>query len=377
MEPLNIYLTGISREAEAKLLGALRDLNVSRLSEPPSGADPKDRPGVAVIGLNGNADGAFALVARLAASGTRVAVVGPAQDSDLILRAMRAGAREFAVSGETERIAAAVRGMIAPEAGLATGETTVVFPAKGGMGATTIATNLAAALAGRGQSSCLVDLDLQLGDVTAFLDVRGGYTITDVIANMRRLDRDLLEASVVAHRSGVRVLAQAERIEEGEHVDAESIGKLLGFLRQHFSHVVVDGLRGFDDRALAALDHADRIMLVVTQEVPAVRNAQRCVALFRKLSYPDSKIELVVNRLVKGSNITPEVIAETVGLPVTTTLGNDFASATRAIQRGSTILEEAPRSPLSHELATLAERLAGAGDAAPSGGFLKRLFGGR
>ncbi|MFY3744674.1 AAA family ATPase [Anaeromyxobacter sp. Red801] len=374
MEPKGIYVTGLAPAAEAELLTSLRDLRLARVDEAPARVDDATRTPLAVVGLNGNPDGAFATVARLSASGARVAVVGPAKDPDLILRAMRAGAREYAVVGDAARLQQAVRSLARTDGAAAAGQVLAVFPAKGGMGATTLAANLAADLVRGGDRTCLVDLDLQLGDVNAFLDVHGGYTITDVVANMRRLDRELLDASVQAHRSGVHVLAQEERLEEAEHLDAAAVEKLIAFLRQHYQHLVLDGLRGFDERSLGALDAADRVVLVVTQEVPAVRNAQRCVELFRKLGYPDAKLAIVVNRCLRSSNITPEVIAETLGVPVTATVANDFAAASRAVQRGSTILEEAPRSALSRDVSTLARKLSGADQDRRRPGMLRRMF---
>jgi pilus assembly protein CpaE len=374
METKAIYVTGLAPAAEAELLSSLHDLRIAQVEEPPTRAEDPARTPLAVVGLNGNPDGAFVTIARLSAAGARVAVVGPAKDPDLILRAMRAGAREYAVVGDAAKLQQAVRSLARPDGAAAAGQVLAVFPAKGGMGATTLAANLAAALVTGGDRACLVDLDLQLGDVNAFLDVHGGYTITDVVANMRRLDRELLDASVVAHRSGVHVLAQEERLEEAEHLDAAAVEKLIGFLRQHYGHLVLDGLRGFDERSLAALDAADRVVLVVTQEVPAVRNAQRCVELFRKLGYPDAKLAIVVNRCLKSSNITPEVIAETLGVPVTAAVANDFASASRAVQRGSTILDEAPRSALARDVATLARKLSGGDQDRRRPGMLRRMF---
>lgn len=375
MEKIGFYVTGIAEDAEKALSGGLRDLRLSRVADP--SGEPEQRPAVALVGLNGNAEAAFETVARLSAAGTRVAVAGPAHDPELILRAMRAGAREYAVASEPKKLEQAIRSLVQPIPGATAGAVTAIFPAKGGMGATTLATNLAAALVQGGERVCLVDLDLQLGDVTAFLDVHGGYTVSDVIANMRRLDRGLLDASVAAHASGVRVLAQGERLEEAEQLDAAAIGRLFAFLRQHYAHVIVDGLRGFDELSLAALDACDRVALVVTQEVPAVRNAQRCVELFRKLGYPDEKLAVVVNRHLKGSSITAQVIADTLGLPVTASVGNDFGAASRAVHRGTTIREEAPRSPVVRDLDQLATALGRQEDAVEAPGLLRRLFGGR
>jgi pilus assembly protein CpaE len=191
---------------------------------------------------------------------------------------------------------------------------------------------------------------------------------------MRRLDRDLLDASVATHRSGVHVVAQGERLEEAEQIDTASVEKLLGFLRQHYSHVIVDGLRRFDELALATLDASDRILLLVTQEVPSVRNAQRCMEIFRKLTYPDERTALVVNRYLKSSNITAQVIGETLGIPVTGTIANDFAATSRAVHRGATLLEEAPRSPIVRDLQALAAVIGGEAKGARNVGMLRRLF---
>jgi pilus assembly protein CpaE len=237
---------------------------------------------------------------------------------------------------------------------------------------------VAGALASRTERVCLVDLDLQLGDVQSFLDLQGGYSIADVIANLRRLDRELLDTSLARHRSGVAVLAQSERIEESERIAPESIGKLLSLLRRHYAHVLVDGIRGFGEVALAALDASDRILLVVTQEVPSVRNAQRCVALFRRLGYGDDKVRIVVNRYQKGASITKEVIAQTVGLPVSAAVANDFQAMVRTVNRGATLAEEARRAQVTRDVDALIGLLGREGTAAQSSpGILGRLFGAR
>lgn len=374
--PTSIYLAGLPSEVQASLLGALEDLALQRVTEPPPRAPEGAGPPVAVVALNGHADGAFALISRLSAAGARVAVVGPAKDPDLILRAMRAGAREFTVAGDAKRLEHAVRTLVRPAPGSATGSAFAMFPAKGGMGATTLAVNIAAALAARDRT-CVVDLDLQLGDVASSLDLECGYTITDVLANVRRLDRELLDASVPRHRSGLCVLSQVERLEESEQIGADAVHQLLPFVRSHFAQVVIDGIRGFDDLSLAALDAVDRVVIAVTQEVPAVRNAQRCVAVFQKLGYPPEKLVLVVNRYAKASSISLPVVADTVGIPVAATIANDFAAVARSVHRGVTLVEDAPRSPATRDIRALAAALGGADEAEQGRGVLGRLFGKR
>jgi pilus assembly protein CpaE len=377
MDPIPIYVAGLSPDAEGALLSALDDLSLRRVAEAARAAPDAAAPGVAVVALDGDPDGAFRVVSGLSGGGVRVAVVASAKDPELILRAMRAGAREFVVAGEAERLALAVRALVRPGAGAARSEVTAIFGAKGGMGATTVAANVAAACASRGGRTCLVDLDLRLGDVLSVLDLQGGYTIGDVLANLRRLDRDLLDSSIARHRSGVSVLAQGERIEEADAIDAAAIGQLIGFLRQHYGHVLLDGLRGFGELSLAALDAADRVVVLVSQEVPAIRDAQRCVAVFRRLGYGDRKLVLVVNRFQPRSNVTREVIAETVGLPVAATIANDYALLAKAVSRGGTVAEEAARAPIAGDMAALAGLLgADEGGAAPRAPWWRRLLRG-
>jgi pilus assembly protein CpaE len=118
-------------------------------------------------------------------------------------------------------------------------------------------------------------------------------------------------------------------------------------------------VHGFEDVALAALDAADRILVVLTQDVPAVRNAQRCVELFQALEYPEDKTQLVINRYQKHSKITTEVIVESTGLPVAATIANDFGVVIRAINRGVMLFDEAPSSRMTHDINALAAQLAG------------------
>jgi pilus assembly protein CpaE len=149
---------------------------------------------------------------------------------------------------------------------------------------------------------------------------------------------------------------------------------LLRFLRPLYDHVVVDGLRDFGDVSLAALDVADRILLVTTQEVPAVRSAQRCAEIFRKLGYDRKQVRLVVNRYQKGSAITRQVIEETVGMPVSAVVGNDFQAVSRAVNAGALVWDEARRSPVARDLEALAAGIAPEAPEVPAPSFLKRIF---
>jgi pilus assembly protein CpaE len=329
---------------------------------------------VAIVSAERDAETAFQVVSALARAGTRVVVWGPSKDADLILTAMRSGAQEFVVAGDAEGL----RRALAPQGNGSAdvrGRVSTVFGAKGGLGATTLATNLAASVAHRGERACVVDLDAALGGVCAVLDLAPSYTIVDVVANMRRLDRELIDASVPRHGSGVWVVAPGEEIEAAERLDAATVAGLLTFLRRHYDAVIVDGLHAFDERALAVLDAADRVLLLVTQEVAAVRNAQRCLEVFGKLGYAQDKVHVVLNRFQKGAAIAPAIVEETLRVPLGATVANDFAAIARAVGKGAVLVEDAPRAQVTRDVEALAP-LAGLGsvEGARPRSMISRLF---
>src|SRR3954470_7518639 len=315
-------------------------------------------PGAAIVAVRPDAPNRFGLIHNVAGAGGGVIVISESKDPELILRSMRAGAREFVLESDHEELRLAVRTHAKVTFGTGElGQVITIFGAKGGVGATAIATNLAGAMQRRSLRVCLVDLDLYLGDVLAFLDIPGSYSITDVLANMSRLDRELLATSVTKHRSGVSVLAQSSKVEEAEQIKAQDIAALLEFLRRNYDFVIVDGVRGFDELSLAALDGSQHVFLTLTQDVPAVRNGQRCLELFGRLQYDQNRIKLLLNRYQKASKITTEVVAETLGHPLTHTIANDFILLIDAINRGVLLTDAAPRAKITQDIEALIEHL--------------------
>ncbi len=347
---------------QADLRLALKDIaNVVRSKTPAEQIADEYRninPGAAIVSVRADAPNRFGLIHNVAAAGGVVIVVSASKDPELILRSMRAGAREFVLESDHEELRVAVRthARVTVSAG-DVGQVVTIFGAKGGVGATAIAVNLAGSMQRRSLRVVLVDLDLHLGDVLSFLDVAGTYSITDVLANMSRLDRELLASSVTKHRSGINVLAQSSKVEEAEQIKAQDITALLEFLRRNYDFVIVDGVRGFDELSLAALDGSQHVFLTLTQDVPAVRNGQRCLELFGRLQYDQNRIKLLLNRYQKASKITTEVVAETLGHPLTHTIANDFILLIDAINRGVLLTDAAPRAKITQDIESLIEHL--------------------
>jgi pilus assembly protein CpaE len=381
MQKPTVLLLGGNDALEADLKMALRDVcNVVPLNVPAELiADEYRRlsPGAAIVVVSAQTPQRFGLIYNIVAAGGVVIVISPTKDPELILRAMRAGAREFVLESDHEELKLAVRSQAqVTEQVDGNGAVITIFGAKGGVGCTTIASNLAGALQAAGARVCLIDLDFHLGDVLSFMDVAGNYSITDVLQNMGRLDRELLESSMMRHPSGVNVLAQSGKMEEAEHIKGTDIGNLLNFLRKHYNYVLLDGVKGFDEISLAALDGSQHVLMVLTQDVPAVRNGQRCLELFGRLGYDQTKVKLILNRYQKSSKITLDVVAETLRVPVSHAIANDFVSVIDAINRGLLLRDAAPRARLTQDIQSLTMLVAGSRREAPRRSFLGGLFGG-
>jgi pilus assembly protein CpaE len=379
MEKPKVLVMAQEQSAQAAVAGALKDLATVLIAAGDAssvlGQYSETGPSMVVVAAGKNPKAAFDVVGELASAGAWVVVMATAKDPDLILDSMRAGAREFLLESDNAGLRRSFEAQVTPDESKNPGGTVITaFPTRGGVGTTCIVTNLAHAIQRTGDRVCLVDLDLHLGDVLSFVDLPGTYSIADVLANIGRLDRELLDASIAKHASGVRVLAQSGKVEEADHVHANEITQLLGFLRRHYSYILVDGVRGFDEMSLAALDASQKILMVLTQDVPAVRNAKRCLDLFRRIGYNQDKASIIVNRYHKDSEITSQVIQEMIGVRVAHTLANDFPAAIGSINRGVPLQSLAPRSKLTKDIEDLVPLLVERNKSTQRLGFFKSLL---
>lgn len=249
------------------------------------------------------------------------------------------------------------------ESGDRTGRIVTVFSNKGGLGKTTIAVNLALALSETiGRPVALVDLNLQLGDITTFLDVEPKQTIVDIARNIGRVDAAYLEGSLAQYRTKtgtVYVLADPLHVEDAEEVTADQINAVLTVLRATFEYVIIDTTTSFDSKTLAALDFADHILLVSMVNLPSIRSSQRLLNLFERLGYDQQKIKLVVNRYMQGEEITIEDVEETLEHPVFWKIPNNYSVVMSAINRGIPISMVENSKPLEKNFLDLAHKLSG------------------
>lgn len=262
-----------------------------------------------------------------------------------------------------------------------------VYSPKGGSGCTTIAVNLAVALAEEGQNTLLVDGSLQFGDVAVMLNIRPTTTLVDLMDRMEDLEQDLVSSVTVRHRSGLNVLMAPPRPEMADLVTEANVKILLEHLREHYDFVIIDTSSSLNDVALAMLDMSDRIFLVTQQSLPALKNASRFFDLAETLDYSRDKVLLLVNRSSDRLGISVKDIASTLKRPVIATLPIDDEAVNRAIDEGKPIITgRHRRRPIATALLNLAgvtmtlfdqegSAEGGAASAASDAPFWKRLLG--
>jgi len=318
---------------------------------------------VGLVFLDHEPDAALALAKTAGGvNGCAVIVVSRLRDPDKILSAMRSGARDFAFldeeSGDLRRALGELQRPDVQPSGEQGGRVISVFSAKGGSGATTIASNLAGSLVvadddGKPVKVVLIDFNLEMGDVLVFLDVNARYSYQELLANAHRLDPELLYRSLTQHSSGVHVMSQTDYLEEGRELSAEDAAKVIAFLRMHFDFVVIDGLRDFRDISLVALDKSDTILLTMTQDIPALKNANRCLRIFKRLGYEGDRVQLVLNRFRRSGQLTPDSISDALGRRVAATVANDFPTAIKSANEGKLIVNAAPSTAIAKDVAGL------------------------
>src|SRR5262245_57269149 len=248
----------------------------------------------------------------------RVFVAGGMGDPNLMLRAQHAGAAEFlplpldgkvlceAVARFWKRSAPHSH---APKS--TRGRVFTFLSAKGGCGATTLATNLAVTLASAGRSTLMVDLDLSAGDAALLLNLSPSFSVTDAVANTHRMDRELLNGMVLKHVSGLEVLAATEDPEKAAVTDPTRVAQLLKFVREQYDCVVVNTGSLSEPAAQASLTQADLVHVVTTLDLLALRRAQWCLRRLEQAGISNDLIRLVVNRYDRNPYISREE-AETV-----------------------------------------------------------------
>ncbi|MFO7584963.1 MAG: response regulator [Anaerolineales bacterium] len=299
---------------------------------------------------------------RAMLAGARDFLTKPPMADELISAIRRAGQMAHAtraknVQVESSPVAAASNQQISLS-GLSQGKVIVVYSPKGGAGTTTLAVNLAVTLHNDETRSVLVDAKLQYGDVAIFLNEQGKTTIVDLTSRADELDEEVVESVVIKHAaSGLRVLAAPASPEQAEEVSPEQFVKLIKYMRQNYAYVVVDTASTLDEVTLSALDNADIVILVVTQDIPAIKNCRLFLDIMNSIDMPRERICFVMNKYDKRISITPEKVGENLKQPVIGIVPLDERVVIPSVNRGVPFMIDNKSQPSSKAVFSLAEAI--------------------
>jgi pilus assembly protein CpaE len=243
-------------------------------------------------------------------------------------------------------------------AGAPMGDVIIIYSPKGGTGCTTVAVNLAVALHNPETPVVVVDGNLQFGDVAVMLNERSRNSIMDLAPRADELDPDVVENVLVTHsESGVKILTAPSRPEYAENVTGDQFSKVVKYLRQMFSYVIVDTSSSLTDVVLSAMDASNLVILLVTQDIPAINNSRLFLDLADVIGINRNNIIFVMNRYDKRIAITPEKVGENLRQPVVAVLPSDERSVVPSVNRGVPfVLGSKGRSnPMSKSIFELAE----------------------
>ena len=224
-----------------------------------------------------------------------------------------------------------------------------VFGSKGGLGKTTIATNLAIKLAESRKKVALVDLDLQFGDVHIFLDIEPKDTIAELVQEVFAPNIDSVRSYMTIHPTGVHVLCAPKSPEYAEIVSAERIQSLLRIMRSYYDYVIIDTPPIFNDATITAIEASNTILFVTGLDISILKNSKLSITLLESLKQKD-KVSVIINRAVEVNTITIADVQRIIDAPIMSSIPSDYMVAVTALNRGVPFVIGAPNSRLSQAI---------------------------
>jgi pilus assembly protein CpaE len=214
------------------------------------------------------------------------------------------------------------------------GKMIAVVSNKGGVGTTTAAISLSTNLAQRNRTVCLVDLVLQAGSVTSFLNVEPTCSLLDLAKSLGRAGPLTIEKTLVQHASGVRVLAEPWHEAAQRRIKPADVDELFDRLVQSFDFLVVDSPKACDDMQLLVLDRAEVILFVTEMDAPSLKSAHRAIDQFHRTGVDIGKIRILLNRYIKMENMNLQAVEKTLGMSVFWTVPDDYPTVLAAVNQG-------------------------------------------
>jgi pilus assembly protein CpaE len=232
-----------------------------------------------------------------------------------------------------------------------------VYSPKGGVGCTTIATNLAIALHSDDSKVLVVDANLQFGDIGVFFNLKGKHSLVSLIARAEEMEDDFTQSVLIAHSSGVKVILGPPTPEDAELVTPSALKKVLEHVREGFAYVIVDTSSVLREVEIALFDISDRIILVASPDIPSLANVKKFFDLAVKLEYPPDKTILIMNKVDKRGGISPASVEETLKHPIKGQILIDEKTVLAAINSGVPFITGPKNLPPVQGILDLAQKL--------------------
>lgn len=282
--------------------------------------------------------------------------------TNTIIKALRLGAKEFLPKPVLKEDLIRILTMFASvsdDEDNSQSKIITVYSNKGGIGKTTIAINLAMELARVTKDKvALIDLNFQLGDISTFLNLNPPFDVNYVIQRLIDKDDEIFIKGFEKYKdNSLYILSDSSYIEQAGSITTQQISDLFRRLKKVFSYIVIDMSSGIDPVSLKILDESDWIMFTTIVNIPAIRNAQRCLNLFRSRNYPNKKVKIVVNRYMDNDEIKIEDIENTLGENVYWKVPNNYFTIMEAINKGVSIAEINPESNISSSFRDFATKV--------------------
>jgi len=341
------------------------------------------KPDVVLMDINmPDMDGITATDAiRKALPYVQIVILSVQSDSNYMRRAMQAGASDFLTKPPTiDELNSAIRraGVMAHDeraklgqpvgtsvrssgSSLASapmasmGRLITIYSPKGGTGCTTLATNLAMGLYNEDTTVLLVDGNLQFGDVAVFLNEQSKYNVIDLTSRADELDSEVVENITVKHsQSGVKILAAPNKPEQADTVTGEQFGKMLRFLKTVYSYVILDTTSSLQEITLSAIDAADILVLITTQDIPSIKSCRLFLDVANAFGMDRNRVVFVMNKYDKRIGITPEKVGDNLKQEIRAVIPFEERVIV-SVNKGIPFLVADKSRPLSRAILQLAE----------------------